>query len=115
MTIDVRITDYAFELNQDRFTAGEFVVFHVVNAGEYPHEFAVFRLPEGATVDGIAQGQFPEESAFTGAIFALPGQEATDLVLVNLEAGTYAIVCFMDAPDGIPHVARGMVAGFTVQ
>src|SRR5690606_982045 len=113
--VDVRMIDYAFELSQDSFAAGEYIVFHVVNAGDYPHEFAVFRLPEGATVEEVARGQFPEESAFTGATFAPPDQEATDLVLVNLEPGSYAVVCFVDAPQGIPPFARGMVAGFTVQ
>ena len=35
--------------------------------------------------------------------------------LENLEAGTYTVVCFVDEPEGVPHVVRGMVAEFTVQ
>ena len=33
----------------------------------------------------------------------------------DLSNGTYGILCFVIAPDGAPHVAKGMLGGFTVE
>jgi uncharacterized cupredoxin-like copper-binding protein len=33
---------------------------------------------------------------------------------VALEPGTYAMLCFVPGPDGVPHVAKGMVRPLTV-
>ena len=34
--------------------------------------------------------------------------------LLNLEPGTYTLVCFFPGPDGAPHAANGMIAQFEV-
>jgi hypothetical protein len=33
----------------------------------------------------------------------------------GLQPGVYTAVCFVDVPESIPHVVRGMVAEFTVE
>jgi hypothetical protein len=30
-------------------------------------------------------------------------------VTLNLEAGTYVLACFIPSPDGVPHLAKGML------
>jgi hypothetical protein len=42
----------------------------------------------------------------------VPGGETSETQ--TLEAGTYAIVCFVDVPDHVPHVMKGMVRSLTV-
>jgi uncharacterized cupredoxin-like copper-binding protein len=43
-----------------------------------------------------------------------PGQTAMPLVLVDLQPGTYTVVCFIDVPEGVPHDMRGMIIEFEV-
>jgi len=40
------------------------------------------------------------------------GEEVT--IARELEPGTYALLCFVPAPDGRPHIAHGMVRTFDV-
>ncbi len=110
------MVDYAFNISQSSFSAGMPIAFDVVNSGQYPHELVVVQLPEGVTPEQIFQDPaLQEQIVFVGATFAEPGQQAPPLVLFDLAPGTYTMVCFVDVPEGIPHVARGMVAEFTVQ
>jgi hypothetical protein len=114
-TIDGELVDYAFVLGQSSAPAGGLIAFDVVNTGRYPHEIIMVQLPEGATVEQALSGEIPEEEiAFFGGNFAPPGGNAS-FALENLAPGTYTLVCFIDEPEGVPHVARGMVAEFTVE
>jgi uncharacterized cupredoxin-like copper-binding protein len=114
--IDVRITEHAIELEQANFPAGHTLIFHVANDGAQPHEFVVFRPPQAVSVeDVVAAGELPLGSAITGATFALPGEQATELVLVDLEPGAYIVICNFEMGDGETHVGQGEVALFTVQ
>jgi hypothetical protein len=116
LTIDANMVDFAFELSQDTVPANQPLVFKVTNMGEYPHELVIVQLPEGATIEQALDGTLGfEDITFIGATYSEGGQPAPDLVLSGLEAGTYTIVCFVDVPEGIPHVARGMIAELTVE
>ena len=113
--VRAEMVDYAFELSQSSAPAGAPLVFEAPNRGQYPHELVVVRLPEGATAEGVLSGEVAEADVqFVGATFAEPGGTAR-LVLVDLEPGTYTLVCFVDVPEGVPHVARGMHAQFAVE
>ena len=114
-TVDVSMVDYEFQMSQNTAPAGGVIAFDIANNGQYPHEFVVLRLPEGATIEQAFAGEVPEDQIqFFGFAFAAPGGQ-TALGLTGLEAGTYTVVCFVDEPEGVPHVARGMIAEFTVQ
>lgn len=108
------MVDYAFELSETSAPAGS-IVFDVTNTGEYPHELLVMSLPEGITVDDVFEDEsLFEQVRFHGFTFSEPGQDAPPLVLVDMEPGTYTIVCFVDVPEGVPHVMRGMILEFEV-
>jgi len=112
--IDGELADYAFILSETSAPAGD-IAFNVTNTGEYPHEMVALMLPEGITVEDV----FADESLFAqvqflGFTFAEPGQAANPLVLIDVQPGTYTLVCFVDVPEGIPHVMRGMIAEFEV-
>lgn len=113
--VDVRMIDYAFELNRTSFPANSSIVFHVTNAGNYPHEFVVFRLPDDADMEAVQEGKLPQDLQFVGTTSAAEGEIATDLVLVDLDPGHYAVICFNDEPEGVPHLARGMVSEFDIE
>ena len=115
VTVEVTMLDFAFDLSQDTVPADALVAFTLPNEGQYPHEFAVVRLPEGINVeDVLADPALEEQIQFIGGAFAEPG-DVGHFGLEGLEPGTYTAVCFVDVPEGIPHVMRGMVAEFTVE
>jgi len=112
--IDGELADYEFILSETSAPAGD-IAFNVTNTGQYPHEVVVLQLPEGITVEDL----FADESLFAqvqffGFTYADPGAEAPPLVMVNMEPGVYTLVCFIDEPEGIPHVMRGMILEFEV-
>jgi uncharacterized cupredoxin-like copper-binding protein len=115
VTVEVTMLDFAFDLSQDTVPAGALVSFTLPNEGQYPHEFAVVRLPEGITVEQVLEDPALEEQIqFIGGAFSEPG-DVGYFGLEGLEPGTYTAVCFVDVPDGVPHVMRGMAAEFTVE
>jgi hypothetical protein len=115
VTIEVTMLDFAFDLSQESLPAGALIAFTLPNEGQYPHEFAVVRLPEGITVEQVlADPSLEDQIQFIGGAFAEPG-DIGYFGLEGLEPGTYTAVCFVDVPEGIPHVMRGMVAEFTVE
>lgn len=112
--IDSYLVDFHFKLDQESAPAGD-IAFNVMNTGEYPHEMVVLKLPEGMTVDDLMNDQsLFDQVEFIGYTFAEPGQTAPPLVLVDMKPGTYTIVCFVDVPDGVPHVMKGMYVEFEV-
>lgn len=112
--IDGEMVDFEFKLSETSAPAGD-IAFTVTNAGEYPHEMIILQMPEGVTVDALLDDEsLFEQVQFLGFTFAEPGETASPLVLVNMQPGTYTIVCFVDVPDGVPHVMRGMVLEFEV-
>jgi hypothetical protein len=108
------LADYEFVLDTTSAPAGT-IAFDVTNTGDYPHEIVVLQLPEGITVkDVFADKSLFEQVGFLGATFAMPGEQAAPLVMVDVEPGTYTLICFVDEPEGVPHVARGMILEFEV-
>ena len=122
--------DYGYNGVPATVPAGQ-VAFEFSNTGDELHEMVIFRInDESMTVEQLLE--MPEEEAlssvtFSGVSFAAPGNE--DILFTDLDAGRYAIVCFIpvgtesvdDLPEdesGVsqpPHFTQGMVAEFTVE
>jgi hypothetical protein len=112
--VGVNLTEYVFEPNVPSVTEMEVIDFHLVNAGAEDHEMVLMRLPEGLTFDEVmADEALQEQVEFIGFGFAAPGEQS-DNYFAGLEPGVYHMVCFITAPDGEEHVAKGMVAEFEV-
>ena len=108
------MADYEFILSETSAPAGD-IAFNVTNTGAYPHEIVFLQFPEGVTVEDVfADESLFEQVQFFRFTYADPGAEAPPLVLVDMEPGVYTLICFIDEPEGIPHVARGMIAEFEV-
>lgn len=111
----VTIADYSFSLDETTVT-GPDVVLAGRNSGDQDHELLVLRLDDGLTTQDLLRGTgpgLPDGVAYIGQA-TVPVAERVDLVLVDLEPGTYTLVCLFLTPDGIPHLALGMEAAFTV-
>lgn len=114
--IAVTLTDFAFALSADTVPAGT-IAMRGTNDGEYFHEIAVAKFPEGFVLEdpmALLEGPPPEGTEFFGGAAGPPG-ESFDLVLLDLTPGVYTLLCFVDEPDGTPHVAKGMIATLTVE
>jgi hypothetical protein len=117
---ELTLQDFAF-VGLDSLPTGEQVVT-VTNNGPQPHEATVVRLTEGVSVDDI-RGMLtaspppsgPPPWTPAGGIAAIaPESEAT--MTLDLEAGDYALVCFVPDPaSGKAHLELGMIGGLTVQ
>lgn len=122
--------DYGYNNVPDTAQAGP-VAFVFDNTGDELHEMVLFKInDESISVEQLLE--MPEDEArsavtFGGVAFAESGGE--DILFTDLEAGRYAIVCFIpvgtnsiaDLPEDEsaatqpPHFTQGMVAEFTVE
>lgn len=113
--VAVTLVEYAIELDPAEVTS-DVVVLTIENIGELNHEVVVFRLEGDATVDSLiyeAGPGLPEGIFFAGQVNVAAGEEAT-MVLVDLEAGSYALADLSPGPDGVINVSQGMAASLTV-
>lgn len=114
--IPVTGIDFEFEGIPSEVPAGD-VSFEFTNEGEAAHEMVVFKLGEGVDLDGLlASDEEPseEDAQDIGFTFAPPGEGGVYLNAEGLDAGTYAVVCFIPGPEGKAHHELGMKTTFTV-
>lgn len=122
----VRLFDFNFEF-PDAIGPGR-QLWAVTNTGEQPHELLLARSPEPVTTEQVLELMASESEEATptgggpsfgdlepvgGMGWLSPGMTAW--TEVDLTPGTYVALCFVFDPEtGLPHVAMGMVAVFTV-
>jgi uncharacterized cupredoxin-like copper-binding protein len=97
------------------------------NADGSAHEAQIVRLKDGKTIqDVLADMKKGGEQAAAADIAGDPDQaygtpallyggQKTEVVSDTIQPGTYGVVCFLPGPDGMPHIAMGMAAQFTVR
>lgn len=105
--------DNVFYEAPDTMAAG-LTNIRLINDGPMFHHVWLVRLEDGRTVGDLVDhfrtpGPAPEWAVDVGGPNA-PGAPGGDTAaIVDLEPGTYALVCVIDLPDGVPHVMKGMV------
>lgn len=114
--VTVVATEYAFQA-PDTIPAG-MTTFVLDAKGQDIHHATIARLDSGKTVAELLQamrtpGPLPAwVTMLGGPNVPDPGQQAN--ATVELTPGNYALLCFVDTPDKVPHLAKGMVHAFTV-
>ena len=108
--------DFAFDV-PDTVPAG-ITTIRLKNEGPDLHHFWIVKLAEGKTLDNLLAetrgDKLPDWAVSVGGPNTpAPGEQATPITL-DLEPGNYAALCVIPAPDGIPHVAKGMSTSFVV-
>jgi uncharacterized cupredoxin-like copper-binding protein len=92
--------------------------FVLKGAGQQIHHATIAKLEGDKTAADLmaaskTSGPPPSWVTFIGGPNVPdPGAEAN--ATVELTPGNYALICFVDTPDKVPHFAKGMVHGFTV-
>lgn len=114
-TLRIIASDYSFEV-EGLATEGP-VRVELVNQGKELHHSQILRLEDGKTLADLAA--YPHDAAPPAWAVPIGGPGAVDPGLTShsiqeLEAGTYAVICFIPSPDGVTHVAKGMATSFAV-
>ena len=117
--VDVGAKEYQFTL-PTTVKAGK-TAFQLTDNGNEIHMLGISKLKDGHTFQELQQfvttsDDDPSQKGLTddvaaGAI-AAPGE--SKYLNADLSAGTYAVYCFISAPDGTPHFKKGMLAKFSV-
>ncbi len=116
--ITIRSTDYAFAAPTE-VSAGLVTILHE-NAGHETHHVQLLQLKEGVTVDQVMAALSQSEDAIFALLKGFPGGPGPTApgnqqrVTVKLVPGHYLLVCFLPDAQGVPHIAHGMIAPFTV-
>ncbi len=119
-TVDVTAVDYAFQGVPRTLEAGR-TSFRMVNEGSEEHEIVILRAAEGAPALEELLALPPDQLfgggqvEFAGVTFGPPG--STNFVAVDLQPGTYHLVCNIPvggAETGAPHHTHGMATTLTV-
>lgn len=126
--VAVGAADYSFTAPDS--IAGGIVRVAMTNNGKEDHHVAMLRLNPGVTqqqfrttlADTLKAAATEGEAAF-GRLFAVvtpaggsggaaPGKQ--DEMVLDLKQGEHVMVCFLPGPDGVPHIAKGMVKAINV-
>jgi hypothetical protein len=118
-TMDITAKEYTFDAPNN--VAEGYVKVNLTAAGKEDHQAQFLRLKDGKTLQdfgaaaqadpsGLQPLTLTDGGAGLNAIKA--GTSATGVS--KLRAGNWLMVCFVPAPDGIPHIAKGMVRPFVV-
>jgi uncharacterized cupredoxin-like copper-binding protein len=116
IVVTITATNYAFDV-ADTLAAGA-TTLRLVNDGTELHHASLVRLEGGRTLSDLfaamrSHGRPPAWAIDMGGP-NVPAPGRTSEATVVLEPGTYAILCFIPAPDGQPHVMKGMAKQIVV-
>jgi hypothetical protein len=116
--ITIGATDYSFDVPST--IPGGLTHFTLQNTGTEDHQALFFRLDEGVTFEELASGlenaqseaDFLAFGSFAAGPIAGPG--GTFDATLDLEPGSYVLICTIPSPDGVPHADKGMVTTLEV-
>jgi hypothetical protein len=96
-------------------------IWEFANQDKETHDVTIAQLAPGKTVADLIfwakHGQHgpPPLRGADGGFGALGGNSHAWFTIGHLPPGNYAVACFISGANGIPDVAMGMAAGFTVR
>lgn len=110
--VEVTMAGQAYALSQDRLRPGR-VVFQVANEDDTDHDLTLVKLPDDATAvsQWLDSGVGGVQPVY---IMADRGPGEHGVFAVDLPAGQYGVLCFVEDETGTPHYKNGMVADFRV-
>jgi len=118
--VNVTATEYSFTA-PDSIPAG-LTTIHFVDNGKELHHVQLIKFDEGKSVADFAKalksmkpdGPLPSWAHEVGGVNApRPGGGEASTTL-PIDAGSYAMVCFIPDANGVPHIAKGMMRPLTV-
>lgn len=104
--------DFAF-VAPDSIPAG-WTTMRMINEGQTLHHLQIVRLDSGKTMADFNKALQNPNAPLPKWVVEIGGPNAPDPksesnATLNLAAGNYVFVCFVDVPDHVPHFAKGMM------
>lgn len=114
--VTVHARDFSYDA-PDQIPAGLTTV-RLVNDGPGLHHVVLIRLDSAKTLSDLrtalqTHGPLPPWAVLLGGPNAGDPKTETNAT-VDLVAGNYVMLCFVDIPGGVPHFAKGMIRPLTV-
>lgn len=118
-SITVKGGDFRFELPPQVQAGLTTITFE--NVGQEVHHMQLVQLKNGVTMEQVL-AELPKGNAallallqgIVGGVGPLdPG--GSGRVTLELNAGNYMLLCLLPSPDGVPHLAKGMIAPLVVK
>jgi uncharacterized cupredoxin-like copper-binding protein len=113
--VEITAKDYALDAPA-QIPAG-LTTLHLVNHGSEFHHAQLVRLPEDKSfadlVEALKAGAPPAWLSYMGGPNAVDPQGESNATSY-LEPGHYALLCVIPSSDGVPHLAKGMIAPLEV-
>ena len=110
--------EYAFSVDGQAIPGVQTITFR--NAGKEDHELQLVSLDQGKTIVDAQKilvtpnAPIPDWVKFNGGAWSIPaGAQST--MTADLNTGAYTLLCFLEAPDKLPHFAKGMVGAIEVK
>jgi hypothetical protein len=119
-TITITANDFAFGAPDTAWSG--YAQLEFVNAGRLLHHAMLLRVDGGHTLQDVFQvlsslrpgKRYPAWLTEAGGLNP-PDVADTARATLRLDPGRYAIVCFIDIPDEVPHFMKGMMRELIVQ
>ena len=112
--VDVKMSEYSFEFARTKLKAGR-VLFKARNTGELSHQMVLATLPPD-TPPILEQLRSPDRKIVSQiASFQPRPPGATAAFAVDFTSGRYALICFVQDPDGKQHSVKGMATEFIIK
>ena len=108
-TVKATLTEFKIAMAPASVAAGH-VVFDVSNAGKVKHQFTIIRTDKSAAKVLSKRNPDDDIPGARGEVSSIQPGASKKLVIKNLKAGHYAIVCALPG-----HYQSGMYADFTVK
>jgi hypothetical protein len=110
--VEWQARDYSYEA-PETLPSG-WVTIRMGNHGPEPHHGQLLRLNDGVTFQAFSQALQQEGEAAVRLTTPVGGPALVDAhrtaeVTLDLQTGSYVIACFVPSPDGVPHLAKGML------
>ena len=117
--VHVTAKDYTLTA-PDTIPAG-LTTLHLMNEGKEGHQAQLLKLTDGKTYADMVAGMKAMKPGAPPPSWIVPvgGPNAappggTSAATQTLEPGNYALVCYIPAADGVPHIMKGMSRGLVV-
>jgi hypothetical protein len=115
--VTIHAKDFAYGGVPAQIPAG-MTTFDLINDGQALHHIEIVRLDSGKTMANFEAELAKPAAPPAWAVFQggpnAPDPGSRSNATLDLQPGSYAMICLVDLPGGVPHFAKGMVQPFTV-
>jgi hypothetical protein len=119
--VTITAIDYGYLMPETIRVQAGLIDVALVNSGTQLHQAQVARLNHGVTRAHVLDELVTKRDlAAAFSLFTFMGGPDTispgygQETILSLPAGSYVLLCFVEGPDGIAHIDKGMIHFFTV-